>query len=110
MDETFTDIGLGATTGNSSDNGKFKSNTLRNIEFTAPYMHDGRFSTLEEVVEFYSFGVQATSPNIDPLMKKAQQGGIQLSASERAPHQLRQASAGSRPSQAPTGCLHASSM
>jgi len=84
MDETFTDLGLGATSGNSSDNGKFKSNTLRNIEFTAPYMHDGRFSTLEEVVEFYSFGVQATSPNIDPLMKKAQQGGIQLSASERA--------------------------
>lgn len=57
-------------TRDSSDYGKFSVPTLRNIEFTAPYMHDGRFNTLEEVVEFYNSGVNWTSPNIDPLMTK----------------------------------------
>ena len=48
--------------------GKFKTPSLRNLVFTAPYMHDGRFQTLEEVVEFYSNGVQ-DSPFTDPLME-----------------------------------------
>ncbi len=54
--EPFTDLGLGKITNNASDNAKFKTPTLRNIEFSAPYMHDGRFSTLEEVVEHYNSG------------------------------------------------------
>lgn len=61
------DSGLAAVTGNPSDMGKFKTPSLRNLVFTAPYMHDGRFQTLEEVVEFYSTGVQS-SPFTDPLM------------------------------------------
>jgi len=50
--EPFTDQGLGRVTGNASDNGKFKTPSLRNIEFSAPYMHDGRFSSLDEVIKF----------------------------------------------------------
>lgn len=54
----------------AGDKGKFSSPTLRNIALTAPYMHDGRFGTLEEVVEFYDSGVNLNSPNLDPLMTK----------------------------------------
>jgi cytochrome c peroxidase len=43
-------------TGLPEDRGKFKTPTLRNIVFSAPYMHDGRFATLEEVVDFYNTG------------------------------------------------------
>jgi cytochrome c peroxidase len=52
----FPDKGLGAITGKLADNGKFKAPSLRNIELTAPYMHDGRFKTLEEVIEHYNSG------------------------------------------------------
>ena len=62
------DSGLAAVTKAATDLGKFKTPSLRNLVFTAPYMHDGRFNTLEEVVEFYSTGVQPNSPNISPLM------------------------------------------
>jgi cytochrome c peroxidase len=47
---------LGGVTGVASDNGRFKEVTLRNIELTAPYMHDGRFATLEEVLDHYVSG------------------------------------------------------
>src|SRR5690554_2584953 len=50
------DAGLYNITGNMNDYGKFETPTLRNIELTTPYMHDGRFETLEEVISFYSFG------------------------------------------------------
>ena len=83
LDATFTDFGLGAVTGDPADNGKFKSASLRNLAFTAPYMHDGRFNTLDEVIEFYSTGLQ-NSPTIDPLMKKVEQGGVNLSAQEKS--------------------------
>ncbi len=72
------DPGLFIVTGNMNDYGKFKTPTLRNIELTAPYMHDGRYQTLEEVVQFYSSGVHKDSPNLSPLMKYADQGGVQL--------------------------------
>ena len=55
-DENFSDLGLYLTTGSDIDKAKFKTPTLRNIEVTAPYMHDGRFSTLEEVIEHYNSG------------------------------------------------------
>jgi cytochrome c peroxidase len=55
---------------NGSGNGKFKIPSLRNIAMTAPYMHDGRFSTLEEVIEHYNNGVQA-HPNLDGNLKNA---------------------------------------
>lgn len=67
LDVEYTDQGLGAVTGNIEDNGKFKTPTLRNIALTAPYMHDGRFETLEEVLHHYNEGV-AHHPNLDDRM------------------------------------------
>ncbi len=52
----FPDKGLGAITGNITDNGLFKATSLRNIALTAPYMHDGSFQTLEAVIEHYNSG------------------------------------------------------
>ncbi|MGG6230017.1 cytochrome-c peroxidase [Tenacibaculum sp. SDUM215027] len=83
LDETFTDLGLGGVTGDPNDNGKFRSPSLRNLKFTAPYMHDGRFATLEEVINHYSEGLKNSS-TIDPLMKKVNQGGVQLSNKDKA--------------------------
>ncbi len=77
------DQGRAAVTGDPFDIGKFKTPTLRNLVFTAPYMHDSRFSTLDEVIDFYSDGLE-NSPTIDPLMQLIGQGGSQLSASEKA--------------------------
>lgn len=68
LDLAFTDAGHGAVTGNAADQGKFKVPTLRNIAVTAPYMHDSRFSTLEEVMGHYNGGVHMASPNVDLLM------------------------------------------
>jgi cytochrome c peroxidase len=81
LDATFTDKGLGGFTGNANDDGKFKTPTLRNIVFSAPYMHDGRFATLEEVIEHYNQG-GTPSATIDPLMKKVGVG-LNLTASEK---------------------------
>jgi len=53
----FNDPGRGTVTGNLIDNGKMRAPTLRNIMLTAPYMHDGRFATMEEVLDFYNEGV-----------------------------------------------------
>jgi cytochrome c peroxidase len=83
LDVNFTDLGLGAKTGDPKDNGKFKSPSIRNLAFTAPYMHDGRFATLEEVINHYSEGLRFSS-TIDPLMKKVSQGGVQLSTKDKA--------------------------
>ena len=83
LDNNFSDLGLGAVTGNPNDNGKFKTPSLRNLEFTAPYMHDGRFSTIDEVINHYSEGLQ-DSQTVDPLMKMVSQGGVQLSFEEKA--------------------------
>jgi len=68
LDSVFTDVGLEETTGKSIDRGKFKTPTLRNIEYTAPYMHDGRFATLEDAVNHYRDGGVFT-PTVDPLMR-----------------------------------------
>ncbi len=54
--DDFPDPGLGEVTGKQSDIGKFRAPTLRNIVLTAPYMHDGRFETLAEVIEHYNSG------------------------------------------------------
>ncbi|WP_189663271.1 MULTISPECIES: cytochrome-c peroxidase [unclassified Polaribacter] len=82
LDRTFTDLGLGAVTGDPADNGKFKSPSIRNLAFTAPYMHDGRFTTLEEVINHYSEGLQP-SPTVDPLMKRVNKGGVNLTPKEK---------------------------
>ncbi len=83
LDADFNDLGLGAVTGDPNDNGKFRSPSLRNLAFTAPYMHDGRFESIDEVIDHYSEGLQ-NSPTIDPLMKKIDQGGVQLTPQEKA--------------------------
>lgn len=63
LDATTTDQGVGGVTKKSSEMGMFKVPLLRNIALTAPYMHDGRFATLEEVIDHYSTGIQA-HPNL----------------------------------------------
>jgi cytochrome c peroxidase len=65
--EPTSDLGLGALTGDPFDNFKFKTPTLRNVAVSGPYMHDGRFATLEEVIDHYDHGVVVT-PSIDPNM------------------------------------------
>lgn len=71
LDETYTDPGVAGTdfeTG-QPNNGKFKIPSLRNIAVTGPYMHDGRFKSLEEVVEFYNSGIQA-HPQLSPELRQ----------------------------------------
>jgi cytochrome c peroxidase len=58
LDAVFTDLGVGGVTGNNNDTGEFKTPSLRNIQLTGPYMHDGRFATLAEVIQHYNNGVQ----------------------------------------------------
>lgn len=82
LDAVFSDLGHGDVTGNPADYGKFKVPTLRNIAYSAPYMHDGRFATLDEVIEHYSTGIQQSS-TIDPLIEFAFQGGVQLDDFEK---------------------------
>lgn len=82
LDAFFSDLGRGIITGNNNDNGKFKVPSLRNVALTGPYMHDGRFATLDQVIEHYSSGIQMSS-TIDPLIEFASQGGVQLDAQEK---------------------------
>jgi cytochrome c peroxidase len=82
LDAEFSDIGRMGVTGNPNDKGRFKVPTLRNIGYTAPYMHDGRFATLEEVIDHYSHGL-VWSPTIDTNMEFISHGGVQLSAQEK---------------------------
>jgi len=73
--------GLSAVSGRAEDCGKFKTPSLRNLAFTAPYMHDGRFQTLEDVIRFYSFQVHDYGC-VDPLMEYKQFGGVALDSNE----------------------------
>lgn len=67
----FADIGYGKVTNQPSDYGKFKIPALRNVEVSAPYMHDGRFATLEQVIDHYgSYDSLRKSPTVDPLMER----------------------------------------
>jgi len=69
LDALTIDGGVGTISGNSAELGCFKVPVLRNIALTAPYMHDGRFATLEEVVEHYNSGIQA-HPNLSIMLKQ----------------------------------------
>lgn len=71
LDLTTTDRGFGAVTNLTLDDGKFKVPSLRNVELTAPYMHDGRFATLEAVIEHYNSGLR-NHPNLDPALRDPQ--------------------------------------
>ncbi len=83
LDDFPVDSGRGKATTLESDNFRFKVPSVRNIEYSAPYMHDGRFTSLDQVINFYSTGVHANSPNIDPLMEFSSEGGVQLNPQER---------------------------
>lgn len=74
LDESYNlsalvDPGLGGVTGRYSDQGRFRTPSLRNVELTAPYMHDGRFGTLDEVVDHYISGGRH-GDNVHPNVRK----------------------------------------
>jgi cytochrome c peroxidase len=73
-DPTFVDLGLGGENGNERNNGEFRTSTLRNIANTAPYMHNGVFTTLREVIDFYN--TRDTTFNDSPeVTENMDQGG-----------------------------------
>lgn len=92
-DGAFRDNGIGAGPNNDegrmlvtlqeADRYKFKVPSLRNVSYTAPYMHDGRFITLEAVLKHYAGQVKNT-PNLDPLLKQNGTLGIPLTAQDQA--------------------------
>ncbi len=80
--ENYKDEGLGGAINKTEYVGHFKIPSLRNISVTGPYMHDGRFNTLEEVIDFYSEGVHL-SPNVDSKLIFAKNGGAHLTDEEK---------------------------
>ncbi|MGJ8639721.1 MAG: MbnP family protein [Opitutaceae bacterium] len=83
LPEIARDRGLAEHTGKASDEFKFSTPSLRNVAITAPYMHDGRFATLEEVVDHYSSGIEGRS-TLDPNLAKHPKGGLPLSDDDKA--------------------------
>lgn len=83
LDNQPADPGLARTTGNATDKGKFATPSLRNIALTPPYMHDGRFQTLEAVVKHYNSGIQR-SDTLDPNLAKHALGGLDLSNEDQS--------------------------
>ena len=75
LDSVYTDQGRYIITGLASDIGKFKTPSLRNIAVTAPYMHDGRFTTLTQCVEHYNTGFHYTQ-NLDPVLASSVKGRL----------------------------------
>lgn len=82
-DGNFADEGRKMVTGKNSDLAKFKVPSLRNIAITPPYMHDGRFTTLEEVIEHYNSGVKPSS-TVDFLLQYNLDPGLQLTEQDKA--------------------------
>jgi len=82
LDATFYDLGRYKITKRAGDEGKFSVPSLRNVAVTAPYMHDGRFRTLEEVVEHYCTGMKR-SATLDPNLAKHPDSGLPLSAADK---------------------------
>ena len=90
-DEEHLQPGLQAVTGNPAHRGLFKVPSLRNVALTAPYMHDGRFKTLEEVLDHYDSGIKKSS-TLSPLIVEADNSGaatggrisLNLTAAEKA--------------------------
>ncbi|GAB2562225.1 cytochrome-c peroxidase [Spirosoma aerophilum] len=79
---TKPDFGRYSITLNESDKYTFRVPSLRNIERNLPYMHDGRFSSLERVLNHYATGIQ-DNPTLDPLLKTGNQVGLPLSQQEQ---------------------------
>lgn len=82
LDASSTDdLGAGEVFNNPIFVGRFKTTSLRNIELTAPYMHDGRFNTLEEVIEHYNSGIQA-HPTLSPALTDGNGDPVQLNLTD----------------------------
>ena len=79
LEMEYADQGVGALTGNSQQMGVFKVPHLRNIGLSAPYMHDGRFADLDEVIEHYSSGIKGHQ-NLDSALPV---GGFNFTAQEK---------------------------
>ena len=76
------DVGVGGRTGVVKDMGAFKASSLRNIELTGPYMHDGRFTTLDRVIEHYNWSVRP-HPNLDSRLDEIAAQGLALPEREK---------------------------
>jgi cytochrome c peroxidase len=86
LDAQYADDGVGAFTGNKHEQGAFMMPVLLNVEFTSPYMHDGRFKTLEEVVEHYNSEIKA-HPALDSRVRDMRTGKplqLKLTPNEKA--------------------------
>lgn len=81
LDSIYSDAGRYLITLSENDRGKFKTPSLRNVELTAPYMHDGRFQTLLECVQHYNTGFHY-SQNLDPNLFFATKGRMTLAEME----------------------------
>ena len=81
-DADFTDIGREEVSGSVDDRARFKVPSLRNIELTPPYMHDGRFKTLEEVVDHYNEGIQESS-TVDAAILATKETGLMLTDQDK---------------------------
>ena len=82
LDLVSIDEGRKHITEQQNDLGKFRVPTLRNIELSGPYMHDGRFTSLEQVLEHYNSGVKPTS-NLDGMLQQGSKLGIALSPTQK---------------------------
>ena len=82
LDLNPKDLGRKKVTGLPNDKGRFRIATLRNIALTAPYMHDGRFKTLEEVLDHYSDHIQP-SATLSPFLQTKENNGLKLTAQEK---------------------------
>jgi cytochrome c peroxidase len=81
LDAAYADNGVGQATRQEINNGMFKIPSLRNVELTAPYMHDGRFETLSDVIDHYSEGM-ANHPNLDHKLKDAEGNPLRMNITE----------------------------
>lgn len=81
LNSNYADKGRADISQNAGDEGKFKVPSLRNIALTAPYMHDGRFKTLDEVLNHYSKNIQ-NSANLDDRLKDTDGNPMRMQISD----------------------------
>jgi len=82
LNENYSDLGRFRLTGDENDRAKFKVPTLRNIAVTPPFMHDGRFNTLEEVVNHYNEGIKE-STTADQTVLNTKNTGLLLTEQDK---------------------------
>lgn len=83
LDSLLTDMGRYLITEQATDKGKFKVPSLRNVMLTPPYMHDGRFDNINQVLQHYTQGVKKTANLDNSLLNSSGEVGIPLSIKEK---------------------------